>query len=495
MHIRTAVAAAYGLGCELDLSACVYGPGAAGRFRAEPMSYYHWLAGLAQLTRADRIVEIGTHYGGSARAFAEGQRAAGRDPAILTFDVEDRAGAPVVGQPGVERVLADVRSPEGSARLREWAGGQRIDIAYIDALKDCEFVESTVAALTGFDIGWLVFDDIFANRSIRTAWDRLRAVYGDRAITVDEVEIGIRSGGYGQGAIALHPDVLGSLATDPAVPRRLRAAARRKWSAVLPPAGTPSEPRAAAGPRELPAELDLLRSAVARCSGGGEIVVLGAASGTTTRTLAEALDERTSLRDMSITVIADFRNTTAAVSRVREDSATPARESFLDDFRRRLGSLASSVNLVAGDVPSLRWTGRPIELLVLGWHRTEAEIAAAFTELLPHCVPGGSLVVAEDFGNECAPFLHACVGRLLDHSDIVGFVPNALVLAPISMPDPKLLHELSEATAAESAVYVDRLDAALGNRAAKRLIERARARLRAAAEPRQPNGTSSQIRA
>lgn len=478
MHIRTAVAAAYASGRDLDLSACAYGPSTGGLFRAEPMRYYYWLAGLARMTGARRIVEIGTHFGGAARAFAEGQRAAGLDADVLTFDVDDRAGDPIAGFAGVERVLADVRSEEGAARLREWAAGEPIDIVYIDALKDGEFITSTAAALADLDIGWLVFDDIFANRNIRAGWESLGAAHGDRAITVDDVALGIRFGGFGQGVIAVGGDVLDALDDRAEILARLREDARGQWSPALPE--TPQAPAKLApeGPRERPAERTLLREAVARCEGRGEIVVLGAASGTTATTLAAALAERPGPCQVSVNVIASFLTTSATVSKVREDPVTPRREPFLADFRDRLGPHGRYVNLIAGDVPSLRWSSRPIELLVLGWHRDEAELAHAFTELLPHCIPGGSLVIVEDFGYESAPYLHASLGRLLDHFDIVGFVPNALALAPISTPDASLLREVAEGKVEESTRYVDRLDEALTDRLAKVLVERGRTLLR-----------------
>lgn len=477
MHIRTAVAAAFASGRDLDLGACAYGPSSGGTFRAEPMRYYYWLAGLARITRARRVVEIGTHFGGGARAFVEGQRAAGLPPRVLTFDVEDRAGDPILAETGVERVLADVRSADGAARVRDWAAGERIDIVYIDALKDGEFITSTVDALADLDIGWLVFDDIFANRSIRTGWERLREEFGDRAITVDDVAIGIRAGGFGQGVIAVRPESLEALDTEDAT-ARLRAAARNRWAPALPEAPQAPGKLAPEGPRERPAELALLRDAVGRCSGQGEIVVLGAASGKTTRTLASALARKPGPHEVTVNVIASFLTTSATVSKVREDSVTPRRAGFLDDFRARLGGLAPLVNLHAGDVPSLRWSGKPIELLVLGWHRDEAELAHAFTELLPHCVPGGSLLIVEDLGYESAPYLHTALGMLLDHVEIVGFVPNALALAPVSTPDAALLREVALARPEDSAAAVDRLDDALDNRLAKVLIERGRTLLR-----------------
>jgi predicted O-methyltransferase YrrM len=468
MRIRTAVAAAVVAGGDIDLPACDYGPSTGGVFRRGPMGYYFFLAGLARITRARRIVEVGTHFGGSARAFAEGQRAAGLLADVLTFDVADRAGPPVLDDPGVERVLADVRTPAGAAALRAWAGQEPVDIAYVDALKDGAFVDETVAALAGLDVGWLVLDDIFDNRDIGRAWERLRRAHGERAVAVDEVALDIRSGGYGQGVVALRPAALDRLGADPAAVDRLRVAARRRWTPALAqqppaqppaqqaqsPAQSPAQPVHAATDR--PAEHALLRRAVARCAGRGEIVVVGAASGATTRTLARAVADIPELHRLSVHLVGQLINRSAGVARAAR-TTTARRESLLPELRARLGELAGFVNLLPGDPHGLRWTGRPIELLVLGAHRTEAELAFAWTELLPHCVPGGSLVVAMDPGGECAPYLHAGLGRLLDDVELVGSGSDALAVAPVRTPDPALLRELADLPAAGFAPHADRL--------------------------------------
>lgn len=476
MRIRTALAAAYSWGRDVDLSVCDYGPTTQGSY-AGPESYYHLLAGLARMTSARRIVEIGTHFGGGARALAEGQQAAGLTPNVLTFDVEDRAGTPILDHDGVHRVLADVRYPEGAQRLREWADGAPVDIVYIDALKDQTFLEETVAAFADLDVGWLIFDDVFANRSIRTAWNDLRAQHGERAITVDEVALDIRSGGFGQGVIALAPEALRRLDEDPTVVERLRGDARRRWRPALPTAVDPPPKPPEDGPRERPAELDLLRQAMQCCAGSGEIVVVGAASGTTTRTLAGALASRPNPHSVSINVVANFLTTSAAVSRARQDYTTPRRVSFLADFRARIGELAPAVNLISGDVPSLRWSGKPIELLVIGWHRDETELAHAFTELLPHCTPGGSLLIIEDLAYEAAAYLHAAVGQLIDHFDVIGLVPNAVALAPISTPEPDQLRQVARLHPAHHPELADRLEAALDSSLGSTLIERGRRQL------------------
>jgi predicted O-methyltransferase YrrM len=415
VHVKTAVALAWTSGRGLDLAACAYGPGAGGRVHADPMRYYHFLAGLARVTRARNIVEVGTHFGGSARALAEGQRAAGVAPNVLTFDVEDRAGAPVLGFDGVARALVDARHPEGAARVAEWAGDEPIDILYIDALKDAEFVETTVAAFSGRAVSWLVIDDIFANLNIRGAWDRIRQEHAGAATTLDEVVLDLRTGGYGQGVVALTGQALQGLAIDP-----LREAAARRWS------GEAAEPD--------------LREAVSRCTGEGEIVVVGANSATA-RTLARALIARADLGGVSVNVMAGFQGSSSADS--SRGPAARRGEPSLAEFRELLGDLATVVNVFAGDVPSLRWPGRPIELLVVGWKRDPTQLAHSWRELLPWCIPGGSLVLVEGIGHGVLGSPDQDLGGLLAHLEVLGVGRSSLALAPVSTPGPEALSSLA----------------------------------------------------
>src|SRR5579884_3165402 len=64
---------AWALRTSFDLKNVAYGRihwGNERDIRTEPFPYYYFLAGIVKLTRAERVVEIGTHQGGSARALA-----------------------------------------------------------------------------------------------------------------------------------------------------------------------------------------------------------------------------------------------------------------------------------------------------------------------------------------------------------------------------------------------------------------------------------------
>jgi hypothetical protein len=350
-------------------------------------------------------------------------------PNVLTFDVEDRAGAPILGLDGVARALVDVRDPEGRARLAEWSGSRPIDLLYIDALKDGEFVETTLAVFSDRTVKWLVIDDILANMSIRTAWNRIRQEHESRATTLDEVVIDLRSGGYGQGVVAMTGQSLEGLPTD-----LLRDAAARRWSATTAALGKRGH-----GPADQEGRSAALREAVAGCAGEGEIVVVGA-DPDPVRTLADALVRRADLDAVSVHVMAGFLG--SAPAEPNRGPAVRRREPSLDEFRQQLGSAAGLVNLIAGDVPSLRWPGRPIELLVVGWVRDPTRLAYVWRELLPWCIPGGSLILVNHMNRRSLESPYKDLGWLQAHLDIVAVGPDFLALAPVSTPEPAALRDL-----------------------------------------------------
>src|SRR5438067_11673344 len=76
---------------EFNLDGVGYGRAHWGNFSdiiAGPSDYYFFLAAMVYLTSSRRVVEIGTHHGGSARALCAGLQ----DPSvsrIVTFDIND----------------------------------------------------------------------------------------------------------------------------------------------------------------------------------------------------------------------------------------------------------------------------------------------------------------------------------------------------------------------------------------------------------------------
>src|SRR5437764_9936073 len=64
----------YGFAREnMDLTDCFYGAShGSGDFVDHPLDYYYFLAGFVCQLRCSRLLELGTHFGGSIRSMARG---------------------------------------------------------------------------------------------------------------------------------------------------------------------------------------------------------------------------------------------------------------------------------------------------------------------------------------------------------------------------------------------------------------------------------------
>lgn len=93
MSLEDIVAVAWLAGMAVDLAGIQFGPGVPGPQNKAlvpgPHPYYCFLAGLVRSQGCSRILEIGTHFGGSALSMLRGIG----DPArakLVTVDITDR---------------------------------------------------------------------------------------------------------------------------------------------------------------------------------------------------------------------------------------------------------------------------------------------------------------------------------------------------------------------------------------------------------------------
>jgi hypothetical protein len=201
VSMKELVEDAWTLRSQFDLSDVAYGKvhwGDMKQILTTPFSYYFLLAGIARLTQARRIVEVGTHQGGSTKALASGFV----DPGIsklVTFDVTDYGARMFKGHASIRAYTLDANSEAAfGACLREF-GEPRIDLAFIDSTHEfwTTFQSfSLYAAMLECPVA--VLDDITLNESMARLWELLRKRYG-KANTIDatEVDPAIRVGGGG----------------------------------------------------------------------------------------------------------------------------------------------------------------------------------------------------------------------------------------------------------------------------------------------------------
>jgi hypothetical protein len=163
-----------------------------------PFSYYYFLAGVVRLTRAERIVEVGTHQGGSTRALAAGfvDPTRGR---IATFDITDYGARMFKGHPSIKAFSVDANSEKAFDACIGTFGDPRIDLAFIDSTH--EFWTTLISFTIYTNVircPLVILDDITLNPQMARLWSHLRDRYGP-SNTIDAVDVipGIRTGGGG----------------------------------------------------------------------------------------------------------------------------------------------------------------------------------------------------------------------------------------------------------------------------------------------------------
>jgi len=100
-------------------------------------------------------------------------------------------------------------------------------------------------------------------------------------------------------------------------------------------------------------------------------------------------------------------------------------DSFVDEFNKRIEPIADHVEVYAGDLNQIGWSGREIEFLLVdamkGW-----DLAASITkDFYPSLIAGQSLVFHQDFAHHFTPWIHLIQWKLRDHFEYVEEVPNS----------------------------------------------------------------------
>lgn len=168
---------------DLDLEGIGYGRihwGDQKAVRTQPFSYYYLLAGMIRITRARRVIEIGTHEGGSTRAMARGLTAP-TESKIVTFDVTSVGVKRLRDHPTIEAYTVDANSQEAIDICLKQFGGPYVDLVFID----CEHRFSSTLGIfclytTIFSPDFVILDDITLNEEMQHFWGIIRHRYGEQ---------------------------------------------------------------------------------------------------------------------------------------------------------------------------------------------------------------------------------------------------------------------------------------------------------------------------
>jgi cephalosporin hydroxylase len=185
---------------KINLSGCYYGkPHWKGPFVDKPYSYYFFLAGLVAQLRCSRILELGTHFGGSIFSMARGVEYSGlaKSAEIVTVDIKDSNSEAFRANEMVTRFLGDCLDEDIAASIAQSFSGP-VDLMYLDAEHNCEHTNRCLQEYSLLVSPRLVIlDDIHLNASMERLCKHLQNAYGDRAIDVTDCSHREKKVGFG----------------------------------------------------------------------------------------------------------------------------------------------------------------------------------------------------------------------------------------------------------------------------------------------------------
>ncbi len=184
----------------IDLSGCYYGePFRKGPFVDKPCSYYFFLAGLVAQLRCSRILEIGTHFGGSIFSMARGVGYSGlvQTADVITVDVKESNSEAFRTNELVIRILGDCLDDDVVQHVTQSFSGP-VDLMFIDAVHNYEHTNRCLQRYSPLVSPRLVIlDDIRLNPSMESLWKYRVVSCGDRAIDITDYSHREKNVGFG----------------------------------------------------------------------------------------------------------------------------------------------------------------------------------------------------------------------------------------------------------------------------------------------------------
>ena len=192
ISLESYVESAWSAGAFCDLDGIYYGFDHSDKnVFSQAAPYYKFLSGVVKISAATRILEIGTHQGGSARALVAG--AGGQPVSLLTIDVENNSDGLLLNTPCITRIMANALTPVCISAVAKFFNYGTVDIIYIDA--DHQFLPT--AAMFGIYQSILkpklvIFDDITLYEDMKAFWEMLKLTYGNNAVDASLIVPAIR---------------------------------------------------------------------------------------------------------------------------------------------------------------------------------------------------------------------------------------------------------------------------------------------------------------
>ena len=100
-------------------------------------------------------------------------------------------------------------------------------------------------------------------------------------------------------------------------------------------------------------------------------------------------------------------------------------ESFLDEFQTRTRAFADRIEVHPGDLQKLGWSGGPIEFLLADAMKSWELAAFVVAHFFPKLLPGGGILVHQDFKHYYTSWIHPIQHRLRDYFSFEHDVPDS----------------------------------------------------------------------
>ncbi|HEX8734011.1 MAG TPA: hypothetical protein VF721_01725 [Pyrinomonadaceae bacterium] len=165
-------------------------------------------------------------------------------------------------------------------------------------------------------------------------------------------------------------------------------------------------------------------------SGKGEIVDLGCWLGSTTIPLVKGLLKNPAFTESNRKVYAydlfiwfDWMNSSAAGTRLA--GKYKEGDNFVEEFKERTKDFARHIEIRAGDLKEIGWTGAEIEFLLVDAMKNWDLANAIVRDFYPSLVPGESIILHQDFAHFFTPWIHLLQWTFRENFDFIDEVPKS----------------------------------------------------------------------
>jgi hypothetical protein len=165
-------------------------------------------------------------------------------------------------------------------------------------------------------------------------------------------------------------------------------------------------------------------------AGKGEIVDLGCWLGSTTIPLVKGLLKNPAFNASNRKVYAydlfiwfEWMNQSTAgtnlAGKYREG------DNFVEEFKARTKEFARRIEIRAGDLKEIGWTGAEIEFLLVDAMKNWDLANAIVRDFYPSLMPGESIVLHQDFAHFFTPWIHLLQWTFRENFALIGEVPRS----------------------------------------------------------------------